>query len=439
MHYMIVHLVEKEKRSKEMKFKMTREEKNWVLYDVGNSAFVLLVSTIMPIYFNYLAENAGISSVEYLAYWGYAASVATAIVAFIGPVFGTLADTKGLKKPIFITTMLIGGIGCLVLGFARQWLIFLLIYIIAKVGFSGSLIFYDSMLGDITTEERVDNVSSQGYAWGYIGSCVPFVVCLGIVLGAERIGISTEMAMMISFAIVAVWWIGMTIPLLKVYKQKNYVERQPKAVRNSFKRLGITLKNVKKEKKIFLFLLAFFFYIDGVYTIIDMATAYGTALGFDSTGLLLALLVTQLVAFPFAILFGRLSLRYDTEKLIMICIIAYFGIAVFAMFLKEQWQFWILAILVGMFQGGIQALSRSYFTKIIPAEKSGEYFGLMDICGKGASFMGTSVISLISQVTGNVSIGVGAISLFFVLGIIVFKMATTEEQEKMSLLRTSVR
>ena len=439
MHYMIVHLVEKEKRSKEMKFKMTREEKNWVLYDVGNSAFVLLVSTIMPIYFNYLAENAGISSVEYLAYWGYAASVATAIVAFIGPVFGTLADTKGLKKPIFITTMLIGGIGCLVLGFARQWLIFLLIYIIAKVGFSGSLIFYDSMLGDITTEERVDNVSSQGYAWGYIGSCVPFVVCLGIVLGAERIGISTEMAMMISFAIVAVWWIGMTIPLLKVYKQKNYVERQPKAVRNSFKRLGITLKNVKKEKKIFLFLLAFFFYIDGVYTIIDMATAYGTALGFDSTGLLLALLVTQLVAFPFAILFGRLSLRYDTEKLIMICIIAYFGIAVFAMFLKEQWQFWILAILVGMFQGGIQALSRSYFTKIIPAEKSGEYFGLMDICGKGASFMGTSVISLISQVTGNVSIGVGAISLFFVLGIIVFKMATTEEQEKMSLLRASVR
>lgn len=436
---MIVHLVEKEKRSKEMKFKMTREEKNWVLYDVGNSAFVLLVSTIMPIYFNYLAENAGISSVEYLAYWGYAASVATAIVAFIGPVFGTLADTKGLKKPIFITTMLIGGIGCLVLGFARQWLIFLLIYIIAKVGFSGSLIFYDSMLGDITTEERVDNVSSQGYAWGYIGSCVPFVVCLGIVLGAERIGISTEMAMMISFAIVAVWWIGMTIPLLKIYKQKNYVERQPKAVRNSFKRLGITLKNVKKEKKIFLFLLAFFFYIDGVYTIIDMATAYGTALGFDSTGLLLALLVTQLVAFPFAILFGRLSLRYDTEKLIMICIIAYFGIAVFAMFLKEQWQFWILAILVGMFQGGIQALSRSYFTKIIPAEKSGEYFGLMDICGKGASFMGTSVISLISQVTGNVSIGVGAISLFFVLGIIVFKMATTEEQEKMSLLRPSVR
>ena len=410
-----------------MKTGMTREEKNWVLYDVGNSAFVLLVATIMPIYFNYLAENAGLSAADYLAYWGYATSAATLIVALLGPVFGTLADTEGLKKPIFTTTMLIGGIGCLALGFSRQWFLFLLIYIIAKIGFSGSLIFYDSMLGDITTEDRVDNVSSQGYAWGYIGSCVPFVVCLGVVLGAGKIGISTELAMMISFAIVAVWWIGASIPLLKSYQQKHYVERQPKAVQNSFKRLGATLKNIRNEKKIFLFLVAFFFYIDGVYTIIDMATAYGTALGLDSTGLLLALLVTQLVAFPFAIIFGRLSKCYDVRTLITICIAAYFGIAVFAIFLKVQWQFWIMAILVGMFQGGIQALSRSYFTKIIPAEKSGEYFGLMDICGKGASFLGTTVISLIAQLTGKVNIGLGAISLFFVCGMIVFKMATAEE------------
>lgn len=411
-----------------MKTGMTREEKNWVLYDVGNSAFVLLVATIMPIYFNYLAENAGLSAADYLAYWGYATSAATLIVALLGPVFGTLADTEGLKKPIFTTTMLIGGIGCLALGFSRQWFLFLLIYIIAKIGFSGSLIFYDSMLGDITTEDRVDNVSSQGYAWGYIGSCVPFVVCLGVVLGAGKIGISTELAMMISFAIVAVWWIGASIPLLKSYQQKHYVERQPKAVQNSFKRLGATLKNIRNEKKIFLFLLAFFFYIDGVYTIIDMATAYGTALGLDSTGLLLALLVTQLVAFPFAIIFGRLSKCYDVRTLITVCIAAYFGIAVFAIFLKAQWQFWIMAILVGMFQGGIQALSRSYFTKIIPAEKSGEYFGLMDICGKGASFLGTTVISLIAQLTGKVNIGVGAISLFFVCGMIVFKMATAEAE-----------
>ena len=410
-----------------MKTGMTREEKNWVLYDVGNSAFVLLVATIMPIYFNYLAENAGLSAADYLAYWGYATSAATLIVALLGPVFGTLADTEGLKKPIFTTTMLIGGIGCLALGFSRQWFLFLLIYIIAKIGFSGSLIFYDSMLGDITTEDRVDNVSSQGYAWGYIGSCVPFVVCLGVVLGAGKIGISTELAMMISFAIVAVWWIGASIPLLKSYQQKHYVERQPKAVRNSFKRLGDTLKNIRNEKKIFLFLVAFFFYIDGVYTIIDMATAYGTALGFESTGLLLALLLTQVVAFPFAILFGRLSSKYEAAKLIRVCILAYLGISIFAIFLTKQWQFWLLAVLVGMFQGGIQSLSRSYFTKIIPLEKSGEYFGLMDVCGKGASFLGTTVVGVLSQKTGQINFSLGALSVFFMLGIVFFRMSEKRE------------
>lgn len=410
-----------------MQFKLTSLEKGWVLYDVGNSAFVLLVSTIMPIYFNYLAGNAGLSSVEYLAYWGYAASVATIIVAIIGPVFGTIADTKGFKKPFFTITLLIGAAGCLALGLAKQWLIFLVVYIIAKIGFSSSLIFYDSMLGDVTSEERVDHVSSQGFAWGYIGSCVPFVACLGLVLGSDAIGISMESAMGIAFAIVAVWWIVMSCPLLKKYKQKSYVERKPRAVKESFSRLGRTFANMKKEKKIFLFLLAFFFYIDGVYTIIDMATAYGTSLGLDTTGLLLALLVTQIVAFPFAIIFGRLSAKYNTTNLITVCIFAYLGIAVFAIFLRTQWQFWVLAVLVGIFQGGIQALSRSYFTKIIPAERSGEYFGLMDICGKGASFVGTTVVSVASQISGSTSIGVGMIGILFVIGIVIFRIAAGVE------------
>ncbi len=420
MIFINIHLVENDEEKK-MNFKMTKEEKNWVLYDVGNSAFVLLVSTIIPIYFNYLSEKAGLSAVDYLAFWGYTASLATIIVAFLGPVLGTLADTKDYKKPIFMVMLLIGCIGCFLLGFINHWLVFLIVFLIAKIGFSGSLIFYDSMLIDVTTPKRVDHVSSQGYAWGYIGSCVPFVICLILVLNAGKIGLSMEMSMIISFAIIALWWFGLTLPLLKTYKQKYYVERKPKAILNSFKRLGNTLKNIRKEKKIFLFLLAFFFYIDGVYTIIDMATAYGTALGFESTGLLLALLLTQVVAFPFAILFGRLATKYDTSKLIIICILAYLGISIFAIFLTKQWQFWVLAVLVGMFQGGIQSLSRSYFTKIIPAEKSGEYFGLMDVCGKGASFLGTTVISVLSQWTGQINLSLGALSLFFVLGIIFFK------------------
>lgn len=406
-----------------MKLRLTKNEKNWILYDVGNSAFTLMIATIMPIYFNYLAGNAGLSSVDYLAYWGYAASISTLIVAVMGPVFGTLADTKGFKKPIFTAAVLIGAIGCVSMGFARQWLLFLVIYIIAKVGYSGSLIFYDSMLSDVTTEERMDQVSSQGYAWGYIGSCIPFVICLGIVLGADSIGITMEQAMAAAFVIIAGWWFLMTVPLLKNYQQKNYVEKKEHALADSFRRLGKIFQSVRREKKIFLFLLAFFFYIDGVYTIIDMATAYGSALGFDSTGLLLALLVTQIVAFPFAILFGRLAQRYSTDKLITVCIFAYLGIAVFAMFLMTPVQFWILAVLVGMFQGGIQALSRSYFAKIIPSNQSGEYFGLLDICGKGASFMGTTVVSLISQVTGNIHLGVGMIAVLFVVGILLFRIS----------------
>ena len=170
----------------------------------------------------------------------------------------------------------------------------------------------------------------------------------------------------------------------------------------------------------FWFLLAFFCYIDGVYTIIDMATAYGTALGLETTGLLLALLVTQIVAFPSALIFGRLSQKYESKTLIPVCIAAYTGIAVFAFFLKSQWQFWVLAIFVGMFQGGIQALSRSYFAKIVPPERSGEYFGLMDICGKGASFMGTTVVGLTSQAFGSINIGVSAIVFLFLAGALFF-------------------
>jgi len=377
----------------------------------------------MPIYFNHLAGNAGLSSVDYLAYWGYAASITTLIVAILGPILGSLADTKGFKKPIFLLVLALGAVGCISLGLAKQWLAFLIIFIIAKIGYSGSLIFYDSMLPDITTQERMDRVSSLGFAWGYIGSCIPFILCLALVLGSDFIGISMGSAMAVSFLITAVWWVGMTIPLVKNYQQKFYVEKQKNAVRESFRRLGRTLLNVRREKKIFIFLLAFFFYIDGVYTIIDMATAYGSALGLDSTGLLLALLVTQVVAFPFAVLFGRLAQKFATEKLITVCIVAYMGIAIFAMLLTNQTQFWILAVLVGMFQGGIQALSRSYFTKIIPPSQSGEYFGLLDICGKGAAFVGTALVSAVSQATGNISKGVGMIAVLFIAGIVLFRIA----------------
>ena len=403
--------------------KLTKLEKYWILYDVGNSAFILLVATIVPIYFNYLASLAKISEVNYLAYWGYASSLTTLIVAIIGPVLGSIVDTKGYKKPIFTISMIIGVMGLACFSVPKSWIIFLAVFVIAKIGYNASLIFYDSMLLDITNDKRMDYVSSQGYAWGYIGSCVPFVVSLLFVLFYEKMDIPFNGAMTIAFLINALWWLGMTLPLLKNYKQVNFVEKQEHPIRESFKRLRHTLSTLNEDKKVFFYLISFFFYIDGVYTIIEMATAYGSALGLNTNGLLIALLVTQIVAFPFALIFGRLSKKYPTDKLIKVCIIAYTGIALFAIQLDKQWEFWILATFVGMFQGAIQALSRSYFAKIIPPKKSGEYFGLFDICGKGASFMGTTLVGLISQLTGRMNYGVAVISVMFVIGFYFFQKA----------------
>lgn len=402
--------------------KLTRLELSWVLYDVGNSAFTLLVATILPIYFKALAENAGVSSTDYLAWWGYAASISTLLVAFIGPVFGTFSDQKGMKKKVFVTAMLIGVAGCGALAIPGSWVVFLVVFIIAKTGYAASLVFYDSMLTDVTTPERMDSVSSKGYAWGYIGSCIPFVISLVFVLMKDSIGISMSTAITLALLINAGWWLLMTLPLLKNYKQVYYVENTGSAA-EVFRWLGQTFRELKDYKNVFMFLLAFFFYIDGVYTIIDMATAYGESLGLDTTGLLLALLVTQIVAFPCALIFGQLSAKIDNAKLIRSCIFAYLLIALFAIQLDKQWEFWVLAVAVGMFQGSIQALSRSYFARIIPPEKSGEFFGIFDICGKGASFMGTALIAVITNITGNASAGVGSLSVMFAIGFVLFGKA----------------
>ena len=407
--------------------KMTKLEKYWILYDVGNSAFTLLVSTIIPIYFNALAGNAGISEVDYLAYWGYAASISTIIVALLGPTVGSIADTRNYKRPLFVLFMAVGVIGCAALSVPGSWLVFLVVFVIAKVGYNASLIFYDSMLVDVTTPERMDKVSSNGYAWGYIGSCVPFILSLVFVLMYESFGMTMNTAMMLAFFINAAWWVLMTVPLLRNYRQKNYAETPKHPVRDSFRRLGHTIRDIRKEKKVFLYLLAFFFFIDGVYTIIEMATAYGSALGLDTTGLLLALLVTQIVAFPCALIFSVFSRKYETASLIKVCILAYTGIALFAIQLDKQWEFWFLAVMVGMFQGAIQALARSYFAKIIPAEKSGEYFGIYDICGKGASFMGTTLVGVVAQITGVANAGVGIIAVMFVIGYVLFHKAARVE------------
>ncbi len=409
-----------------MSNKLTSLEKKWAMYDVANSAFTLMVSTIIPIYFHQLGNAGGVAEADYLAYWAYSLSISTLLVALLGPFIGAIADKGRKKKEVFFLTILLGSIGCLALGFIRQWLVFLVVFCIAKSIYSVSLVVYDSTLGDVTTEDRMDNVSSAGYAWGYIGSCVPFVLCLVLVLAHDKVGIDQMTALSLAFVITALWWFFISMPLMRVYQQKNYISDADEAQKGIFTQLGTSLKHIAKDKKVVLFLLAFFFYIDGVYTIIDMSTAYGSALGLDSTHMLLALLLTQVVAFPSVMLVGKLSQTHKSSSIIKVCIAAYFCISVFAFFMAHAWQFWVLAEAVGMILGRILAMSLSYFTKITPAERSGEYFGFYDICGKGASIIGTTMMGFLAQITGKANYGVVGIAVFFLAGFFLFRASVKE-------------
>ncbi|MBO5481213.1 MAG: MFS transporter [Clostridia bacterium] len=422
--------------------KLTSLEKKWVMYDVGNSAFVLFASTIIPIYFNSLVGNDSTGLATTI--WGAVSSIVALLSLFICPIFGTMADFKG-KRTFFLLFALTGIICCALLSLPILGAVaFAIIYVLTETSLSSSCVFYDSMLSDVTTEDRLHNVSANGYAWGYIGSCIPFALCLVLVLVVPDAVMSMQWRMTLSFLLTAAWWLCFTLPLFKSYQQKHFLPRPPHAIRNTFVRLGQIFKEIKKNKKAFLFLVAFFLYINGAYTIIKMATIYGQdMLHFGTTELLLALLVTQIVAFPSAIIIGRLSKKIEDKYLIFICIGGYVAVSLFALFLKFSWQFWVLAVCVGLFQGGIQAMSRSYFTSIIPAEKSGEFFGIYDIFGKGAGTLGPALVSLFvfivseitkafpafTAVTAVMNLDLLPIPLLTIAGLIVFfftaKMPTT--------------
>lgn len=400
------------------KTKMTKQEKSWVLYDVGNSAFVLLSSALIPVYFKSIAEPG--SSV--VVAWGYAETVASLILALLMPILGSLADYKGNKKKFFMATVIIGVICCALLGFPSQALPFLILYVVAAVMLNGSMVFYDAFLVDAAeSDDRLDMVSSHGYAWGYIGSCLPFITSLVIVLFGSNFGIDMSTGMKIAFLITAVWWFAFSLPLMRNVHQVNYKEDGGTGIKLGGVMRGLitTLKSIAKDKRLLFFVIAYFFYIDGVHTIIKMSTSYGTDLGIDATQLVFALLMTQFVAFPSAIAYGKLAGKFGTRKMLCIAVFAYLCITLFAAFLlRSALEFWILAFAVGLFQGGVQALSRSEFGKLIPKEHANEYYGFFDIFGKYAAILGTFLMSVFTQVTGNASLGVLSIAVLFIMGIV---------------------
>ena len=400
-----------------------RLEWSWIAYDVGNSAFTLMLSAILPLYFNGIGVAGGLTEPTAGAYWGYGTVIATLFVALLSPTLGAMSDVSGRKRPIFLFFAIAGVVSCAAMGIPMPWLAFLVVTVLTRVLYSASLVFYDAMLVDVTTPARTDIVSAKGYAFGYIGSCIPFLASIAVVLFSD---LEATLAMAVALLINAVWWLAFTLPLAKTYRQKHFLPRTRHAVRDNFRRLFSVFSkqsDVPNKKGILLFLAAFFLYIDGVYTIIEMATTFGTVLQFDNTQLILALLLTQIVAFPAAILMGRLAKKVRNDTLILVSIAAYTGVALFAVFMTAVWQFWVLACVVGLFQGGVQALSRSYFAKIIPPEQSGCLFGILDIFGKGASIIGTLLTSVVMDATNSANLAVIPIVCLFAAGLAVFAAA----------------
>ena len=411
---------------------LTKSEKSWVLYDVGNSAFTMLACSLIPIWFKELAIGTApgqITGDKATAYYSLAIAVVTVVVALIGPVLGALADRRDMKKIFFTTTVALGVAGCILNGFATGWMAFLVIYVLAKIFYAASLTIYDSMLSDVTTEERADQVSSYGYAWGYIGSCIPFIIALGAYvlsggLSENLMIMSPRLGKIIGYTVTAIWWLLVTLPLIRNYKQVNYTERTKGSVRRVFGKIFGTLKTIAlHDRKVLFFLIAFFLYIDGVGTIIDNCINIGTDLGLPTVGQVVFLLATQVVAWGGSLVFARLSRKHSTVPLILVCIAGYFAVCLYALTLKTLLHFGILAFGVGCFQGSIQSLSRSYYSKIIPAENSGEYFGIYDIFAKGASFLGSAVIAAVKLAGGTINIAVASLAIFFALGFLFLRIS----------------
>ncbi|WAA08838.1 MFS transporter [Fervidibacillus albus] len=401
----------------------TKKEKSWMIYDWATSAYSIIITTaIFPIYYKAVAQQTGVSAADSTAFYSYSVSIATFILAMLGPILGTIADYKGMKKKFFLFFFLLGSISTLSLLFvpSDQWLLLLIIYVLTSIGASGANLFYNAFIVDVTEKERMDEISARGFALGYIGSVIPFVISIAIIILSQNgiLPFSSSVASKIAFFITAIWWMTFTIPLLKNVKQIHYVEREPKIIVNSFKRLGQTFRNIRKYRNIFLFLLAYFFYIDGVTTIISMATVYGTDVGLGQTDLILALLAVQIVAAPFSVLFGKLANRFGAKMMLYIGIGVYTFITIYAVFLNTILEFWILAMLVATSQGGVQALSRSFFAQMVPKEKANEFFGFYNIFGRFAAVSGPFLVGITTQLTGNSSYGVLSLVILFIIGLI---------------------
>ena len=389
----------------------TKQEISWMMYDWANSAHSVIVVTLLPIFFDTVASYTA-DSVSSMSTWGYATSIAMAIVAIAAPFLGVFGDIRGMRKRLFSIFMILGVVAVALMSFTplmdftsstaaagRVAGLILTLYILSVLGFDASAIYYDAFLTDITTPERMDRVSTMGYGLGYIGgSTIPLVIFLVMNL----VGVPMLTCLAVIFAITAVWWLVFSLPLLKNCRQTSGKPYEKGDVGRNIRGVGATVKEIIANKPMLVYILAYFFYIDGVHTVISMATTYGTNLGLDSTGMMLALLLVQVLGLPFCLLYIRLSAKFGARFMVGVGVCVYMFICIFAFFMRDLWQFWVLAVLCATSQGGIQALSRSMFGKLIPdKDRSGEFFGFFDIFGKFSSIMGPALVGVVSAAVAN--------------------------------------
>jgi MFS transporter, UMF1 family len=431
--------------------KLTKAEFAWTMYDWANSVYAtIIMASIFPIYFTSIAKEAGVAGD---VMWGYGTSLATLFVVVLAPVLGSIADFSGMKKKLLIVSICVGCFFTLTMAIFNNWQLMLAGYIISYIGFALSCLFYDSFLTDVTTPERMNMVSAKGYAFGYLGgSTVPFIIAIVLLMLAPSLHISNTVVVKCCVVLTAFWWAAFSIPMILKVQQRHYIERpKSRIITAAFRNIGKTARDIAGNRSLLLFMIAYFLYIDGVGTVIHMATAYGTTIGLNSTQMILALMLTQLVAIPCSLGFARLAQRHGVRRTLLLGIGVYLLVCVVGFYMGFSLEqasgradeallvageaaaraiyepaqlfssilFWVLAVLVGTSQGGLQALSRSQFSRMIPPERSNEFFGFFDIFGKFATMVGPFIYATVASLSGRSSFGLLGISLLFILGIIV--------------------
>ena len=411
---------------------------SWAFYDWANSAYsTTVMAGFFPLFFKeYWADPNNPSQSTF--YLGMANSIASMMVAALAPLLGSVADQGSAKKKFltffsFLGVIMTGGLWMVAQG---NWQMAVLFYVIATIGFASGNVFYDALLPGLASEERVDAVSSLGFGLGYLGGGLLFLVNVFMYLKPELFGIPDgPTAIKLSFLSVAVWWAVFTIPLiLFVPEPKNYENIDfNNAIRMGWVQLIQTFKEIRNMKVVGTFLLAYWFYIDGVDTIIRMAVDYGMSLNFPGESLIIALLIVQFVAFPAALIYGWLASKIGAKMGIMVGITAYSFITLLGYFMTEAWHFYVLAILIGLFMGGIQALSRSLYTRIIPPDKSAEFFGFYNMLGKFAAIIGPALMGTIALVTGSARLSILSILLLFILGAFFLNKVDVKEGKRLAV------